>query len=152
MKIIEIYTDGSAHVQAKVGAWAAIILVGEDQLVIKDIAMETTHNRMEMIAVIKAIEFILDKKLAFDLLKIFTDSQYVERIEERKTRLKANNFITKKGKELRNTDLIKQLIHFIENHNLEFIKVKSHQVVNSKITFYNNEVDGIVRSLMRKNV
>jgi ribonuclease HI len=153
-KVIQIFTDGSCHTQHKIGAWATIILVGKDKTVIKGEVQDTTHNRMELLAVINAIDFA---KAKYDpaSFEVYTDSQYVMRIRERMAKLTTNNFITKKGNELQNADLLKLLIHQIETLAIEFKKVKAHQrqtdATNDPVNF-NIEVDILVRQTLRKAV
>ena len=87
---------------------------------------------------------------------IYTDSQYVYRIPERKDKLKLNEFITKKGNQNQNSDMVKILIGLIESHSIEFVKVKAHQKKNSNSINihenYNSEVDKIARQLVRESV
>ena len=150
-QIIEIYTDGSCNPQYKTGGWAAIIFINDKKIVLQDIATETTHNRMELIAVIKSIEYVIKEILEFELIKIYTDSQYVERIPIRTQKLISNNFKTKSGKEIQNIDLVKKLITLIETTEIEFIKVKAHQKT-SEVPNYNREVDKISRKLVRQQI
>ena len=56
--LVEIYTDGSCHTQFLIGAWAAIIFISGEKIILSGIENYTTHNRMELMAVIKALEFI----------------------------------------------------------------------------------------------
>ena len=153
-KVIQIFTDGSCHTQYKIGAWAAMIVVDNDKTFIKGEEQDTTHNRMELLAVINAIDFA---KAKYDpaSFEVYTDSQYVMRIRERMAKLTTNNFITKKGNELQNTDLLKLLIHQIETLTIEFKKVKAHQrqtdIADDPVNF-NIEVDNLVRQTLRKAV
>jgi ribonuclease HI len=153
--VVEIYTDGSCHTQYTIGAWAAILLASSEKIILKGEAQDTTHNRMELLAVINAIEFA-DEKFKNASLVVYTDSQYVERIPERKEKLKKNNFLTKKGTPLQNYDLVQQLICQIESHTIEFVKVKAHQrpeagSLNAQIN-YNSEVDILARQIVRDAV
>ena len=151
---ITIYTDGSCHTQHKIGGWAAIILVEDEEIGLQDYELNTTHNRMELQAVIKTLEYIENNKLEYKTIIIKSDSQYVVRIRERKEKLKAADFITKKGTPIQNKDLVLQLIHYIESMNLEFVKVKAHQKKTS-VRNYNIDVDKrsrqIVRDYVKKN-
>jgi len=105
---------------------------------------------MELEAVIKAIEFT-DNKHNDTSLVVYTDSQYVHRIPERKEKLKHKNFLTNKGTPIQNVDLVKVLILLIESHSIEFIKVKAHQKPDGSLN-YNAEVDKIAREMVRENV
>ncbi|MBI5539251.1 MAG: ribonuclease HI [Bacteroidia bacterium] len=148
-KLINIYTDGSCHTQLNIGGWAAIIFFENKKTIIKGKEFNTTHNRMELLAVIKAIEFAETNYKNFSI-KIFTDSQYVFRIPERMEKLKINKFITKKGNQLNNNDLLQILITQIENHSIEFVKVKAHQKTESENSNYNSEVDKLAREIVRQ--
>lgn len=148
---IEIYTDGSCHTQLKIGAWAAIIIINNQKIILKGKELETTHNRMELLAVINSIKHVLNNFPDFNLLRIYSDSQYVVNLNNRKEKLLANNFITKKGKELNNADLLAELIKFMKMSNIEFVKVKAHQK-QTEIENINIEVDKIVRQIVRDAV
>jgi ribonuclease HI len=148
---VEIYTDGSCHTQLKYGAWASIILFNGERIILQGEAADTTHNRMELLAVIESINFS-DEKQFKGQLTIYTDSQYVCHLVERKEKLKQNLFITNKGNLLHNTDLLQTLIQQIESHNIQFVKVKAHQKTNTTTSIYNNEVDKLSRQIVREMV
>jgi ribonuclease HI len=148
---IELYTDGSCHTQIKTGAWASIILLDGDKTVLKGIENNTTHNRMELLAVINAIAFIDEKKIGSPLV-IYTDSQYVSRIPERKDKLKSKQFRTSREVSIQNADLVQTLIQQIELHSIRFIKVKAHQKTDNRNAKYNGEVDKMARAMVRESV
>jgi ribonuclease HI len=151
---IQIYTDGSCHTQQKVGGWAAIIFLGNEKLELKGFEKDTTHNAMEMLAVLKALDFLekkYDSNNAFTKIEIVSDSQYVVRILERKEKLKGNNFLTKKGTPIRNVDLVKKLIDRIETLPLIFTKIKAHQKATDIIN-YNRVVDHLARNEVRNHI
>lgn len=150
-RIITIYTDGSCHTQLKTGAWAAIILIDSDRIVLKEVVQDTTHNRMELLAVIKAIEYLQDLHVEFKRIDIFTDSQYVANLRDRKMKLEDKNYLTTKGNLIQNMDLVQMLIRYIETLPLNFIKVAAH-LQRTNIINENREVDKIVRSLMRESI
>ena len=149
--MLVIYTDGSCHTQHCIGGWAAIVFIGAEKTILKGKELNTTHNRMELLAVINAIKFVLEKDATINHLQIVSDSQYVVGLAARQTKLTSTNFITKKGNTLNNTDLVKELLHFISTLNLEFIKIKAHQQ-KTETTNYNIEVDKICRAIVREAV
>ncbi|MCF6184409.1 MAG: ribonuclease HI [Bacteroidales bacterium] len=151
MNNITIYTDGSCHTQHKIGAWAAILLIGDEEIVLSGQKTETTHNRMELLSVIKAFEYIENHKFTGHKIIIKSDSQYVVGIQERKEKLKAADFITKKGNPIQNIDLVEQLIRYTETMNVQFIKVKAH-LKKTDIRNYNREVDKLSRQIVRNYV
>ena len=145
---IEIYTDGSSHTQKLIGAWAAIIYYNKTKIIIKEVETNTSHNRMEMQAVIQAIKFV-DTNYSTNIpIIINSDSQYVVNLVDRKEKLKKNEFITKKGNPVKNLDLVITLIDQIETHEITFNKIKAH--VKDGDT-KNREVDLLVRKLMREH-
>ena len=148
---IEIYTDGSCNPQYQIGGWAALIFINGKKVVLQGTATETTHNRMELIAVIKSIEYVIKEFSEFKTIKIYTDSQYVERIPFRTEKLVSKDFMTKKGKSIQNIDLIQKLITLIETTEIEFIKVVAHQK-STIIPNYNREVDKLSRKLVRRQI
>ena len=145
---IEIYTDGSSHTQKLIGAWAAIIYYNESKIIIKQVVVNTNHNRMEMQAVIQAIKFV-DTNYSTNIpIIINSDSQYVVNLVDRKEKLKKNEFFTRKGNPVKNLDLVITLIDQIETHEITFNKIKAH-VKDGDIK--NREVDLLVRKLMREH-
>ena len=142
---IEIYTDGSSHTQKLIGAWAAIIYYNKTKIIIKQVETNTSHNRMEMQAVIQAIKFV-DTNYSTNIpIIINSDSQYVVNLVDRKEKLKKNEFFTRKGNPVKNLDLV---ITLIETHEIKFNKIKAH--VKDGDT-KNREVDLLVRKLMREH-
>jgi ribonuclease HI len=145
---IEIYTDGSSHTQKLIGAWAAIIYYNDSKIIIKQVVVNTNHNRMEMQAVIQAIKFVDTNYSSNIPIIINSDSQYVVNLVDRKEKLKKNEFITRKGNPVKNLDLVITLIDQIETHEITFNKIKAH-VKDGDIK--NREVDLLVRKLMREH-
>lgn len=148
---IEVYTDGSCHTQHRTGAWASVVVYNGNKMELTGECADTTHNRMELIAVIQAIQYADDHKM-FAPIVVYTDSQYATLIPERKEKIKRRNFMTNRGIMMQNADLIERLIHQIETHDIRFIKVKAHQKSNDTITLHNTEVDRMARELVRKQI
>lgn len=147
---IIIYVDGSCNSKLLFGAWAAILQVEGNKIFLTGIETNTTHNRMEMTAVIKVLEYVKEKYLNGNC-QIFTDSQLVFNLTSRKEKLLENHFITSKGKELPNKDLMEKLIRYTEILPVVFIKVRAHQKSTSKENL-NREVDMICRKTMRDGI
>lgn len=147
----EIFTDGSCHTQKCIGAWAAVILIKEQKIILSGKENDTTHNRMEIIAVINSIKHI---KQHFDYLtdiKIVSDSQYVIGLVGRQSKFNASDFTTKAGKDIRNVDLVKELLILVSTINVQFVKIKAHQKPTDTIN-YNIEVDKLSRQIVREAV
>ena len=80
MRKVEIYTDGACSGNPGRGGWGAIIC---DEFTRKEISGgedNTTNNRMEMLAAIRALQKINEEKICEDgEVLIFTDSQYLKK-------------------------------------------------------------------------
>ena len=156
MKIIlinyaEIYTDGSCHTQQCIGAWAAVLLIDEQKIVLTGKEKDTTHNRMEILAVINSIKYIQQNFETITKIKIVSDSQYVIGLVGRQSKFTASDFTTKTGKDIRNVDLVKELLLLLSLINVQFVKIKAHQKA-TEVVNYNIEVDKLSRQLVREAV
>ncbi len=147
----EIYTDGSCHTQQCVGAWAAVLLIDGQKIVLSGKENDTTHNRMEILAVINAIKYIQQHFTIISKIKIVSDSQYVIGLIGRQSKFTTSNFSTKAGNDIRNVDLVKELLHLLSIINVEFLKIKAHQKATDVVN-YNIEVDKLSRQLVRESV
>jgi ribonuclease HI len=146
-QLIQIYTDGSCHTQLKIGTWAAIIFVNGQKFVIGGHEKETTHNRMELLGILRSVDFLKEKKMEKEEIVVYTDSQYAVNLKSRREKLEKKDFTTNKGNEIRNLDLVKQFLTYSKDHHLIFKKVKAHSKDGDAI---NREVDLLVRSHLRK--
>jgi ribonuclease HI len=76
-----VYTDGSSRGNPGPGGYGAILMWGDKRKELSEGYRLTTNNRMELLAVIKALESLTKKNIS---LTIFTDSQYVVNSVEKK--------------------------------------------------------------------
>ena len=119
-----IYTDGACSGNPGPGGWGALLRFNEKEKELSGGAAHTTNNRMEMMAVIKAIRAV--KRPC--LLKIHSDSALIINamtkgwIESWQSRgwKKADK------KPVENQDLWMELLNVIGAHQVEWIKVKGH--------------------------
>lgn len=148
--LIKIYTDGSCTspdpLKENTGAWVAIVLMNNEKIVLKEVVRHTTHNRMELLAVIRAIEYVKSK--SGHPMTIYTDSQYVVHLRDRKEKIKVQKYQTKNGTPIQNADLVQTLIHQLDTFQLNFVKVKAHQKQGYSPN-YNREADKLARKLVR---
>ncbi len=135
--MIKIYTDGSCIGNPGKGGWAAIILENKKQKIISGSESYTTNNRMELIAVLKALKLVKKKELS-----IITDSQYVKNgIEVWIFKWKKNGWMTAEKKPVKNKDLWLLLEKLSKNKKIKWEWVKGHS--SDKL---NNKVDEIARN------
>ncbi|MES2568186.1 MAG: ribonuclease H [Bacteroidota bacterium] len=146
-----IYTDGSCHTQLRIGAWASIILLNNEKITLCGQENDTTHNRMEILAVIHSILYVKKHFKEINSIHIVSDSQYVIGLIGRESKFIANEFLTKAGNEVRNIDIVKELLNLVSTMNIKFEKIKAHQKATDEINF-NIEVDKICRGIVRETV
>jgi ribonuclease HI len=149
--MVEVYTDGSCNQRYQLGTWAAIVLSGQSKIILDGIETDTTHQRMELTAVIKALEYIFSATHLTAPIIIYTDSQYIVKLPEREAKLKQSGYITKKNHVLPNTDLIQKIFQYRESFSVNFIKVKAHEKSNG-IENLNREADKHCRKILRKHL
>ncbi len=123
MASIEIYTDGACSGNPGPGGWGVLLRSGKHEKELCGGEAETTNNRMEMMAVIKALEAL---KKTSDVT-LYTDSKYVmQGITEWIDGWKAKNWKTASKKPVKNKDLWQQIDSLVQKHNVEFQWVKGH--------------------------
>jgi ribonuclease HI len=106
---------------------------------------------MELKAVIAYIVFIQQNLKEVTHLKIISDSQYVIGLVSREKKFIANDFKTNAGDDIRNIDLVKELLKLLKEIQVEFVKIKAHQK-ETDVVNYNIEVDKLSRQLVREAV
>lgn len=122
-KQVEIYTDGACSGNPGPGGWGALLRYGSVEKELYGGEHETTNNRMELMAVIKALEAL--KKPT--RIKIFTDSTYVmDGMTKWITGWKAKGWKTAAKKPVKNVDLWQELDQALTPHDVEWEWVKGH--------------------------
>ena len=123
MKHVTIYTDGACSGNPGAGGYGAVLMFGEVRKEIYGGEPETTNNRMELMGPIAALGMLKEKCS----VSLYSDSAYVVNSFEKgwiygwqKAGWK------KKGGELKNIDLLKELYRLCGIHEVTWIKVKGH--------------------------
>lgn len=120
---IIIYTDGACSGNPGPGGWGALMRSGDHKKEICGGELDTTNNRMEMMAVIEALSAL--KKCSN--VKLYTDSKYVlQGITEWMDGWKAKNWKTASKKPVKNKDLWQRIDTLVQEHNVELVWVKGH--------------------------
>jgi ribonuclease HI len=121
--MIKIYTDGSCLSNPGNGGWAAIINDDGNILKISGSEKDTTNNKMELMAPIKALQKI-EKNTK---IEIYTDSKYVKLgITEWIHKWIKNNWQTSKKESVKNKELWVQLYDLTKANEINWIWVKAH--------------------------
>jgi ribonuclease HI len=147
--VIEIYTDGACRGNPGPGGWAALLQMGDHEREISGAEALTTNNRMELTAVIRALEALKRPVQA----RLYTDSQYVRRgITEWISAWKARGWRTADRKPVKNQDLWQRLDELNANHRLEWHWVPGHAGVpgNERVDRLANEaIDTLSQQSLR---
>ena len=118
-----IYTDGACRGNPGPGGWGAILQYGDKTRELCGGEPNTTNNRMELMAAIKALE-ALKEDADVDL---YTDSKYVrDGITQWLPRWKANGWKTAAKKPVKNDDLWRRLDEALGDHSINWHWVKGH--------------------------
>ncbi|MBV8664933.1 MAG: ribonuclease HI [Burkholderiaceae bacterium] len=123
MEQIEIYTDGACKGNPGTGGWGALLIAGEHRKELFGGERNTTNNRMELRAVIEALNAL---KRPCDVV-VHTDSQYVQKgISEWIHGWKARGWKTAAKEPVKNVDLWRALDEAQGKHKIEWRWVKGH--------------------------
>mgnify|MGYP004461282121 FL=1 len=124
MKNVEIYTDGACSGNPGPGGWGAVLKYGNAEKELSGSEKETTNNRMELTAVIKALSALKGECN----VTLCTDSKYVcDAINKRWVySWRANNWRKADKKKALNVDLWEELLALLDKHNVKFVWVKGH--------------------------
>jgi len=147
--VIEIYTDGACRGNPGPGGWAALLRLGDHEREISGAEAHTTNNRMELTAVIRALEALKRPVQA----RVYTDSEYVRRgITEWLAAWKARGWRTADRKPVKNQDLWQRLDELCAGHRIEWHWVPGHAGVpgNERVDRLANEaIDTLSRQALR---
>lgn len=143
IRTIKIYTDGSCLGNPGKGGWAYCIIENKFEIYGHGFIENTTNNRMELMAIISALNFI--KKMNANI-EIFTDSMYVKNgIELWVKNWKKNGWKSSGNKPIKNDKLWIDLDSLVEDRKkygkIDFFHVKAHSGI-----YYNEMVDHLART------
>lgn len=124
MKKVKIYTDGACSGNPGPGGYGAILTFGNVRKELSAGFADTTNNRMELLAVIAALECLKEPCEA----EITTDSQYVVNGIEKgwAAKWKSCNWMRNKKERAQNVDLWERLLNLTETHKVKFKWIRGH--------------------------
>jgi ribonuclease HI len=117
---IKIFTDGAASGNPGPGGYGVILKSGNHYKEMSQGFRRTTNNRMELLAVIVALESL---KIKNSTVEIFSDSRYVCDAVEKKWLFEWER---KKFKKKKNIDLWQRFLDVYRIHNVKFRWIKGH--------------------------
>ncbi|WP_295654462.1 ribonuclease HI [uncultured Mucilaginibacter sp.] len=118
--MIEIFTDGASSGNPGPGGYGAILRSGEHYKELSEGFRKTTNNRMELLAVIKALEAV---KKPGQQITIYSDSKYVIDPIEKKW---IYGWVQKGFKDKKNKDLWLRFLELYKQHQVKFVWVRGH--------------------------
>lgn len=140
---VEAYTDGSCLGNPGPGGWAYILLYGEHEKEMAGCEGETTNQRMELLAAIKALEAL--KRPCH--VTLYSDSAYLINAFQQNwvRRWVQSGWQTKAKTDVANRDLWERLIELTKKHDIVWAKVKGH--ADNEL---NNRCDELARAAATK--
>lgn len=122
-KTVTIYTDGACSGNPGPGGWGALLQYGEAEKELSGGEMETTNNRMELLAAIKALDALKQPCT----VHLYTDSTYVkDGITQWIYSWKRNGWKTAAKKPVKNADLWQLLEEQTRRHDIKWHWVRGH--------------------------
>ena len=142
---IKIYTDGACSGNPGIGGWGAVILKNnENPIFLNGGQLETTNNRMELMATIKALAYFNQSTN----ISLYTDSKYVkDGIESWIIKWKNNGWKTSTKKPVKNKDLWLELDMQIQRHTVNLQWIKGH--TGHK---FNEQADSLARKFIEEHI
>ena len=142
--MINIFTDGACSGNPGIGGWGAVILINaNDPIFLKGGEIQTTNNRMELTAAIKALKYFTEPQL----ITLITDSKYVkDGIESWIINWKKNGWKTASKKQVKNKELWAELDSQISKHKITWKWVKGHTGNRN-----NEKADALARCFIEEN-
>ncbi|MDI6605146.1 MAG: ribonuclease HI [Thermoanaerobacteraceae bacterium] len=141
--LVEIYTDGACSGNPGPGGWGAILIYEGIKKEISGYEENTTNNRMELTAAIKALS-MLKKPCNVNL---YSDSSYLVNAFNQGWIIKwqKKNWVKSDKTPVENQDLWNKLLELTSIHNVNWIKVKGHADNE-----YNNKCDKLATEQIKK--
>ena len=122
-EVVEIFSDGACRGNPGPGGWGALLRARGLEKELWGGEAATTNNRMELTAVIRALEALKRPSQ----VRLYTDSQYVQKgISEWIHGWKRKGWRTADRKPVKNEDLWRRLDELAQQHRIEWHWVKGH--------------------------
>lgn len=147
-----IFTDGACSENPGPGGWAAIMNLKEGHVIFKGCEINTTNNRMELLAVVEVLSEIMKHGIegfnkSKDKIEVISDSAYVvNAINDKWTvKWKLNGWKTTKGKDVKNRELWEELTSLLMSFKSDGIKISFVKVKGHNGNVFNEAADEIAR-------
>ena len=122
-RVVEVYSDGACRGNPGPGGWGVLMRFAKKEKELWGGEEATTNNRMELTAVIRALEALKRPSR----VRVYTDSQYVQKgISEWIRAWKKRGWRTADRKPVKNAELWRELDALAAQHRVEWHWVKGH--------------------------
>lgn len=141
MQKVTIYTDGACSGNPGPGGWAAVLMYNEHRKEISGGEKDTTNNKMELLAAIKALDCLKNECE----VSLYSDSAYLINSFEKGWiyNWNKNGWKTSDKEPVKNRELWEELYKHSKIHKISWIKVKGHS---------DNEFNNLCDKLAREEV
>jgi ribonuclease HI len=131
-----LFTDGSVNTKTNAG-WGAFLAVFDNEVppekLIKKVKLKrferTSSSKLEIQTLIWALSEVLDFK---GKVTVYTDSQTIVGLPDRRVRLEKNDYLSKSGRLINSHELYREFFAITDQINCEFIKIKGHNKTSLK--------------------
>ncbi len=155
---IYLFTDGSVNPQSGIG-YGAYLLVDtleylcaelEKNIILKKFD-DTSSTKLELETLLWALD---NERLKNFKIVVYTDCQNIIGLNARRERFEKNNYITSKGKQIKNHELYREFFKRLDILECEFIKIKGHKKasIKNQIDEIFTLVDRATRKALRENI
>jgi ribonuclease HI len=142
MKEVTVFSDGACQGNPGPGGWAAIVDERGERRELSGAEHRTTNNRMELIAVIRALDSLAEPSR----VRIVTDSQYVALGMTRWIHSwQRKGWKTASGSPVKNRDLWQKLLEHSQRHRLTWEWIRGHMGHPE-----NERVDALAKEAIRE--
>ncbi|MBN2775329.1 MAG: hypothetical protein JXR31_13820 [Prolixibacteraceae bacterium] len=136
METIMVFTDGSVNTKTKTGFGACLIVTDEDHSIEefkKDIRIKKIENTTSVKLEIQTLIWALSKlEPSCKKIIIYTDSQNIAGLKNRRKRLEENNYRSKNNRIINNAEFYREFYWITDCLDCEIKKVKGHQQSKQK--------------------
>lgn len=133
---LALFTDGSVNARTKVG-YGAYLVVSEPRLPLDDLRVRVKLRRFEQTSStrleLQTMLWALNEAVAVDSkVLIYTDSQNIVGLPERRERLEKNDYYARNKARLKNHELYREFYRLTDQLQYSLIKVRGHQAAGCK--------------------
>ena len=126
-----LFTDGSVNTKTNIG-WGAFLAVSDSEIQVENLKKNVKVKRFENTSSskleIQTMNWALSENLHFKgKITVYTDSQTIVGLADRRTRLEKNDYHSKSGRQINNHEIYREFFKLTDQMNCEFNKIKGHK-------------------------